>query len=148
MTRRQALGMAAGAALAAGFAARRVPVAGADALDPAVARAATLAGILAALSVGPAAGRPAGALAAYRDEFWAYHAAADPPFRTWADGALDRVAAAGDLAAMTPEAAYATLQAWAADPARQGVAADALELASLTFVEDELRQPGYALVVA
>jgi hypothetical protein len=144
MTRRHALGAAAGTVLAArlgGTAARA-----ADPPRPSL-QAAALVAILSALACGPASGRPSSASAFYAADFWAYHATADPPFRTWADGALERVETTGALSALAPEDAYAVLCGWAADPARQSLASDALELASLTFVEDEFRQPGFCLAV-
>ena len=140
LTRRQLLVGAGGMSLAILLRATR-----ADAEDPAdAARLATLATVLSAVACGPAAGMTDGVVAAYVDRYAAYHAEADPHFCAYADAALDDIGGTG-IALLDPPAALAEIRSWAEDSRYTGRAASALDLAHLTFEEDEARQVGYAL---
>jgi hypothetical protein len=107
------------------------------------ARLATLAALLSAVACGPAAGLTDGVASAYVDRYSTYYAEADPYFRTYADTALDEIAAT-DIALLDPPAALAAIRAWG-DGEHPARAAAALDLTNLVFEEDEARQVGYAL---
>jgi hypothetical protein len=144
-TRRRALqgaGVALlGVALAGQHAAPSVAEESATALD--VGRAAALAAVLAALAQGPASDLDA---AAYTVDFEAFYAASPEPFRRYADGTLDAMVAEASFMTVAPEDGYALMRTWATEPPRQGMVAAALDLASLSFDEDELKTPGFSLV--
>jgi hypothetical protein len=143
-TRRRALQGASVAVLGAAMAGAYADTSAAeapDAFDP--GRAAALGAVLAALAHGPAAGLEA---ASYTADFGAFYADSDAPFRRYADETLDAVAAETPLMTGAPEDGYALLRGWATEPPRQGMVAAALDLASLSFDEDELKTPGYSLV--
>lgn len=144
-TRRRALQSAGvallGAALAGQLAATSAAEESAAALD--VGRAAALAAVLAALARGPATELDA---AAYTAGFDVFYADSPPPFRRYADETLDAIAAEAPFMTVVPEDGYALLRTWATEPPRQGMVAAALDLASLSFDEDELKTPGFSLV--
>jgi hypothetical protein len=143
-TRRRALQGAGVALLGAALAGTHAATSAAEepaALD--AGRAAALGAVLAALAQGPADGLDA---AAYTADFDTFYADSPVPFRCYADATLDAVAAEAPLMTAAPEDAYALLRSWATEPPRQGIVAAALDLASLSFDEDELKTPGYSLV--
>ena len=141
VTRRQLLAIAGGMSLAAFL--HAAPQAKAeDAAD--AARLATLATLLAAVACGPAAGMNDGVVNAYVESYSTYRADADPFFGTYADAALDEIAATG-IAQLDPPAALAEIRAWADDGQHAARAAAALDLTNLVFEEDEARQAGYTL---
>jgi hypothetical protein len=142
-TRRRMLQGTGAAVLGAGLlgvVARRAE-ADATALD--LARAAALTALLAALATGPA---PELDTAAYADDFGAYYAEAQAPFRRYVDDGLDALGAETAFMAAPPDEAAVLMQAWAAEPGRQLLVSRALELGSLTFREDEFKTAGLALV--
>lgn len=106
-------------------------------------RAAVLGVVLAALALGPAADLDA---TAYTANFEAFYADSSAPFRRYADDTLDALGAEAPLMTAAPEDGYALLRDWAAEPPRQGMVSAALDLASLSFEEDEMKTPGYSLV--
>jgi hypothetical protein len=143
-TRRRALQGAGVALLGAALAGTHAATSAAEepaALD--AGRAAALGAVLAALGQGPAADLDP---AAYTADFGAFYADSPAPFRRYADATLDAVAAEAPLMTVAPEDGYALLRSWATEPRRQGMVAAALDLASLSFDEDELKTPGYSLV--
>lgn len=140
MTRRQLLAIAGGMSLAAFV--HAAPQAKAEDTADAV-RLATLATLLSAVACGPAAGMNDGVVNAYVESYSTYRADADPIFGTYADAALDEIAATG-IAQLDPPAALAEIRAWA-DGQDAPRAAAALELTHLAFEEDDARQVGYVL---
>jgi hypothetical protein len=120
------------------------------------ARRATLGAVLAAVAADPGTGVTDVEVAPTLERFVGFYESAALPFRGNADDVLDRLEIEADgarFSALAAEAARDTLRGWsaaAASPApvpepRAALAASALELASVTFEEDELRQVGYVL---
>ena len=144
VTRRQLLAIAGGMSLAALL--HTAPQAKAEDTADAL-RLATLATLLSAVACGPAAGMNDGIVDAYVESYATYRADADPFFGTYADAALDEIAATG-IAQLDPPAALAELRAWADDASNAQRAAAALDLTHLAFEDDEARQVGYVLSVA
>ena len=142
-TRRQVLQGAGAALLSLGLLGPRLAIAEEGeaeagwALEP--ARAATMTALVAALTLGPAAGVEPDAHAA---DFATFYATASPPFRELADGALDRLA---PLTGMSVAEGYAALKDMTLDPTRQLDVADGLTLANLTFEAHERHEAGYFL---
>ena len=85
-----------------------------------------------------------GVVDAYVESYATYRADADPFFGTYADAALDEIAATG-IAQLDPPAALAEIRTWADDGQNAPRAASVLALTHLPFEEDELRQVGYTL---
>jgi hypothetical protein len=119
-------------------------------------RRATLGAVLAAIAEDPGTGVTDVEVAPTLERFAGFYESASPPFRGHADDVLDRLEIEPEgarFSALAAEAARDALRGWsaaAASPAptpdpRAALAASALELAGLTFEEDELRQVGYVL---
>lgn len=108
-------------------------------------RQATYAAVLGAVAADPGTGLVRACVADTADQFAGYYTQASASFRAYADVTLDELESKASFSALDGAAARAALRDWTAAGARQGLAASALTLASLTFEEDELRQVGYVL---
>jgi hypothetical protein len=120
------------------------------------ARRATLGAVLAAVAEDPGTGVTNVEVAPTLEWFAGFYEGASPPFREHADDVLDRLEIEPQRApfsTLAADAARDVLRGWSAAAAEPGpvpdpraaLAASALELASLTFDGDDLRQVGYVL---
>lgn len=116
--------------------------AAAPALSP--ERRAVLGALLTAVAVDPATGLAVSVVELTADDFERAYAAAPAPLREHAGEVLDRLGAAA-FTVLSAAEAHAALRDWSLPGADPGLAAAALDLASLSFEEDELRQVGYVL---
>jgi len=128
-----------------GARARGAEAAPADGIALSATRQATYVAVLGAVAADPGTGLGGAHVAATGDQFAGYYAQATGSFRDYADVTLDQLESEAGFAALDGATARSALREWTAAGPRQGLAASALTLASLTFEEDELRQVGYVL---